>query len=152
MIHFGSKQSQSIFNQNYYENAMANNCKQCLNTHYQPHCHPLPKVSDCVAVYIAGRRTNLVVYSWILQSGFIPYIPKTNNQVIPDPLCTCNYRAYQPGTTILVSCLDIRALQFICSTTQQCEHVVWSGFICGDLVPHFHERVSMNACQSSPHK
>ena len=43
MIRFDSKHSWSIFNQNYYENAMANNCKQCLNTHYQPHCHPLPK-------------------------------------------------------------------------------------------------------------
>ena len=41
---------------------MANNCKQCFNTHYQPHCHPLPKAYDCVAVYITGRRTNLVVY------------------------------------------------------------------------------------------
>ena len=40
MIHFDSKQSLSIFNQNYYENAMANNCKQCFNAHYQPHCHP----------------------------------------------------------------------------------------------------------------
>ena len=37
---------------------MANNCKQCFNTHYQPHC-PLPKGYDCVAVYIAGRRTHL---------------------------------------------------------------------------------------------
>ena len=43
---------------------MANNCKQCFNTHYQPHCHPLPKAYGCVAVYIAGRRTNLVVYGW----------------------------------------------------------------------------------------
>ena len=63
MIHFDSKKSQSIFNQNYYENAMANNCKQCFKTHYQT-ATPLPKAYDCVAVYIAGRRTNLVVYGW----------------------------------------------------------------------------------------
>ena len=43
---------------------MANNCKQCFNTHYQPHCHPLQKAHDSVAVSIAGRRTNLVVYGW----------------------------------------------------------------------------------------
>ena len=41
---------------------MANNCKQCFNAHYQTHCHPLPTAYDCVAVYIAGRCTNLVVY------------------------------------------------------------------------------------------
>ena len=35
-----------------------------FNTHYQPHYHPLPKAYDCVAVYIAGRRTSLVVYGW----------------------------------------------------------------------------------------
>ena len=40
MIHFDSKQSLAIFNQMFYENAMANNCKQCFNAHYQPHCHP----------------------------------------------------------------------------------------------------------------
>ena len=43
---------------------MANNCKQYLNKHYQLHFHPLPKASDRVAVYIAGRRTHLVVYGW----------------------------------------------------------------------------------------
>ena len=29
-----------------------------------PIATPLPKAYDCVAVYIAGRRTNLVVYDW----------------------------------------------------------------------------------------
>ena len=29
-----------------------------------PTATPLPKAYDCVAVYIAGRRTNLVVYGW----------------------------------------------------------------------------------------
>ena len=28
---------------------------------HQPHCHPVPRAYDCVAVYIVGRRTNLVV-------------------------------------------------------------------------------------------
>ena len=51
-------------NQNYYENAMANNWKHCFITHHQPHCHPVPRAYDCVAVYIAGRRTNLVV-KWL---------------------------------------------------------------------------------------
>ena len=52
MIHFDSKQSQSIFNQNYYENAMANDCKQCFNTHYQSHCHPTTKsLWLCSSVY-----------------------------------------------------------------------------------------------------
>ena len=35
-----------------YENAMANNCKQCFNTHYQPHCHPTTKsLWLCSSVY-----------------------------------------------------------------------------------------------------
>ena len=29
-----------------------------------PTATPLPKSYDCVAVYIAGRRTHLVVYGW----------------------------------------------------------------------------------------
>ena len=29
-----------------------------------PTATPLPKAYDCVAVYIAGRRTSLVVYGW----------------------------------------------------------------------------------------
>ena len=32
-----------------------------------PTATPLPKAYDCVAVYIAGRRTSLVVYGWWLQ-------------------------------------------------------------------------------------
>ena len=64
MIHFDSKQSQSIFNQNYYKNAMANNCKQCSIRIISHTTTPLPKSYDCVAVYIAGRRTSLVVYGW----------------------------------------------------------------------------------------
>ena len=62
MIHFDSKQSQSIFNQNYYKNAMANNCKQCSIRIISHTTTPPPKAYDCVAVYIAGRRTSLVVY------------------------------------------------------------------------------------------
>ena len=61
MIHFDSKQSQSIFNQTYYENAMANNVSIRTTS---PTATPLPKPYDCVAVYIAGRRTNPVVYGW----------------------------------------------------------------------------------------
>ena len=64
MIHFDSKQSQSIFNQNYYKNAMANNCKQCSIRIISHTTTPPPKAYDCVAVYIAGRRTSLVVYGW----------------------------------------------------------------------------------------
>ena len=64
MIHFDSKQSQSIFNQNYYKNAMANNCKQCSIRIISHTTTPLPKAYDCVAVYIAGRPTSLVVYGW----------------------------------------------------------------------------------------
>ena len=64
MIHFDSKQSQSIFNQNYYKNALANNCKQCSILIINHTTTPLPKAYDCVAVYIAGRRTSLVVYGW----------------------------------------------------------------------------------------
>ena len=43
---------------------MANNCKQCFNAlrTISPTATPLPTAYDCVAVYIAGRRTNLVVY------------------------------------------------------------------------------------------
>ena len=41
-----------VFNQNYYENAMANNSKQCFNTHYQSHCHPTTKsLWLCSSVY-----------------------------------------------------------------------------------------------------
>ena len=45
---------------------MANNCKQCFNAlcTISPTATPLPTAYDCVAVYIAGRRTNLVVYGW----------------------------------------------------------------------------------------
>ena len=64
MIHFDSKQSQSIFNQNYYKNAMANNCKQRSIRIISHTTTPPPKAYDCVAVYIAGRRTSLVVYGW----------------------------------------------------------------------------------------
>ena len=39
-----------------------------------PTATPLPKANDCVAVYIAGRRTSLVVYGWWPQ-------PPTKNTV-----------------------------------------------------------------------
>ena len=39
-------------NQDYYKNAMVNNCKQCFNTHYQPHCHITTKsLWLCSSVY-----------------------------------------------------------------------------------------------------
>ena len=41
-----------------------------------PTATPLPKTYDCVAVYIAGRRTSLVVYGWWPQ-------PPTKKQVFP---------------------------------------------------------------------
>ena len=111
MIHFDSKQSQSIFNQNYYKNAMANNCKQCSIRIISHTTTLLPKAYDCVAVYIAGRRTSLVVYGWWpqpptkKQSEFdmsiiyiYPYIyiykESTRCQV-------CQYR-YSHGETILL--------------------------------------------------
>ena len=37
-----------------------------------PTATPLPKAYDCVAVYIAGRRTNLVVYGWRRQPSRQP--------------------------------------------------------------------------------
>ena len=40
-----------------------------------PTATPLPKAYDCVAVYIAGRRTSLVVYGWWPQ----PPTKKNNN-------------------------------------------------------------------------
>ena len=43
---------------------MANNCKQCSKRIISHTTTPLPKAYDCVAVYIAGRRTSLVVYGW----------------------------------------------------------------------------------------
>ena len=52
MIHFDSRQSQSLFNQNYYENAMASYCRQCFYKHYQPHCHPTTEsLWLCSSVY-----------------------------------------------------------------------------------------------------
>ena len=39
-----------------------------------PTATPLPKAYDCVAVYIAGRRTSLVVYGWWPQ-------PPTKNEI-----------------------------------------------------------------------
>ena len=41
-----------------------NNCKQCSICIISHTTTPLPKSYDCVAVYIAGRRTSLVVYGW----------------------------------------------------------------------------------------
>ena len=43
---------------------MANNCKQCSIRIISHTTTPPPKAYDCVAVYIAGRRTSLVVYGW----------------------------------------------------------------------------------------
>ena len=43
---------------------MASNCKQCSIRIISHTTTPLPKAYDCVAVYIAGRRTSLVVYGW----------------------------------------------------------------------------------------
>ena len=39
-----------------------------------PTATPLPTANDCVAVYIAGRRTNLVVYTYSLH-GFLKIGP-----------------------------------------------------------------------------
>ena len=43
-----------------------------------PTATPLPKAYGCVAVYIVGRRTNLVVYDWRPK----PATKKRNNHVI----------------------------------------------------------------------
>ena len=37
-----------------------------------PTATPLPKAYDCVAVYIAGRRTSLVVYGWHQPTSHLP--------------------------------------------------------------------------------
>ena len=42
-----------------------------------PTATPLPKAFDCVAVYIAGHRTSLVVYGWWPQ-------PPTKNERHPE--------------------------------------------------------------------
>ena len=44
-----------------------------------PTATPLPKAYDCVAVYIAGRRTSLVVYGWWPQ----PPTKKGDTHVLP---------------------------------------------------------------------
>ena len=54
---------------------MANNCKQCSIRIISHTTTPLPKAYDCVAVYIAGRRTSLVVYGWWPQ-------PPTKNTLV----------------------------------------------------------------------
>ena len=46
-----------------------------------PTATPLPKAYDCVAVYIAGRRTSLVVYGWWPQ-------PPTKKVSEPIEICT----------------------------------------------------------------
>ena len=54
---------------------MANNCKQCFNTHYQPYCHPLPKSYGCVAVYIAAAAANR-------KNIFIGYARRSQVQIL----------------------------------------------------------------------
>ena len=50
-----------------------------------PTATPLPKAYDCVAVYIAGRRTSLVVYGWW------PQPPTKNVTGIPGAWATRKY-------------------------------------------------------------
>ena len=54
-----------------------------------PTATPLPKAYDCVAVYIAGRRTSLVVYGWWPQ-------PPTKKATPQNGHTTC---VHQTGTT-----------------------------------------------------
>ena len=54
-----------------------------------PTATPLPKAYDCVAVYIAGRRTNLVVYGWRLKP------PAKKSPIMgPDNFPTTQLRTY----------------------------------------------------------
>ena len=75
MIHFDSKQSQSIFNQIYMKMRWRTITSNVSIRTISPTATPLPKAYDCVAVYIAGRRTNLVAYGWRPK-------PPTNNHWI----------------------------------------------------------------------
>ena len=50
-----------------------------------PTATPLPKAYDCVAVYIAGRRTSLVVYGWWPQPPTKNLVPLFSG-VKPDPM------------------------------------------------------------------
>ena len=71
---------------------MANNCKQFFNPGVSmrtisPTATPLPTAYDCVAVYIAGRRTNLVVFVYFCHISFWfclndYYVKKTNYQFL----------------------------------------------------------------------
>ena len=65
-----------------------------------PTATPLPKAYDCVAVYIAGRRTSLVVYGWWPQ----PPTKKCSVNVVLWMLCNLHYQ------TDKVSYLQITAI------------------------------------------
>ena len=69
---------------------MANNCKQCFNTHYQPHCHPTTKsLWLCSSVYcgpphpsrrimVGGRSRRPKIQAWFTQRD-------TTKQVLTHP-------------------------------------------------------------------
>ena len=56
---------------------MANNCKQCFNTHYQPHCHPTTKsLWLCSSAYcgpphpsrrimVGDRSRQPITFNWV---------------------------------------------------------------------------------------
>ena len=56
-----------------------------------PTATPLPKAYDCVAVYIAGRRTNLVVYGWRRQ-------PKRQHGTCVTHVLWCMMRSLTSGS------------------------------------------------------
>ena len=74
-----------------------------------PTATPLPKAYDCVAVYIAGRRTSLVVYGWWPQ-------PPTKNY--NDVKCGQRNLSVENGTKAMVQ----RGASCMNSTTAYSSH------------------------------
>ena len=61
-----------------------------------PTATPLPKAYDCVAVYIAGRRTSLVVYGWWPQpptKNEIRHNANTTVSQIPECICSTSHNS-----------------------------------------------------------
>ena len=118
MIHFDSKQSQSIFIQNYHKNAMANNCKQCSIRIISHTTTPLPKAYDCVAVYIAGRRTSLVVY------GGWPQPPTKNTPY--NTQCQFREKLHANECDLLRRCCELFGWNSLCKYHKQIQCILAS--------------------------
>ena len=92
-----------------------------------PTATPLPKAYDCVAVYIAGRRTSLVVYGWWPQ-------PPTKK--------TCQWAACFAGVSFIM-CLWV----FIQCYSSKYLAVVYVGW-----KPEFPNKWSVYDCGESEHR